>query len=163
MTEIAQNTERHYKKGDVIYKKGDYTQEMCAINYGRVAVYAHFGEAEQTQVEELGEGEFINVITFLEARMRLTTVVALEETVVTVITRENFEDYFRARPAKIMQLLQDLSARIRHLTADYLEVCRALEERADVEEIKGARPEWYEAHEKLYQLVKRMLPLHEGQ
>ena len=157
MTEIAQNTERRYKKGDVIYKKGDYTREMCVINFGRVAVYAHFGEAEQTQVEELGEGEFLNVITFLEARMRLTAVVALEETVVTVITRENFEDYFRERPAKIMQLLQNLSARIRHLSADYLEVCRQLEERVDVEEIKEAHPEWYESHEKIYQSVARMV------
>ena len=153
----AQNMERRYKKGDVIYKKGDYAQEMCAINYGRVAVYARFGEAEQTQVEELGEGEFINIITFLEARMRLTTVIALEETIVTVITRENFEDYFRERPAKIMQLLQNLSARIRHLSADYLEVCRALEARANVAEIKEAHPEWYESHEKIYQSVARMV------
>ena len=163
MVSYTQSMERHFKKGDVIYKKGEYAQEMCVINFGRVAVYAHFGEAEQTQVEELGEGEFLNVITFLEARMRLTTAVALEDTVVSVITRENFEDYFRERPAKILQLLQNLSARIRHLSADYLEVCRQLEKRADVEEIKGTHPEWYEAHEKLYQLVNRMLPLHEGQ
>lgn len=157
MASNTQSMERHFKKGDVIYKKGEYAREMCVINFGRVAVYAHFGEAEQTQVEELGEGEFLNVITFLEARMRLTTVVALEETVVTVITKENFEDYFRARPAKIMQLLQNLSARIRHLSADYLEVCRQLEERVDVAEIKEAHPEWYESHEKIYQSVARMV------
>ena len=157
MASNTQSMERRFKKGDVIYKKGEYAQEMCVINFGRAAVYAHFGEAEQTQVEELGEGEFLNVITFLEARMRLTTAVALEDTVVSVITRENFEDYFRERPAKIMQLLQNLSARIRHLSADYLEVCRALEERADVEEIKEAHPEWYESHEKIYQSVARMV------
>ena len=157
MTSNTPSLERRFKKGDVIYKKGEYAPEMCVINFGRAAVYARFGEAEQTQVEELGEGEFLNVITFLEARMRLTTAVALEETVVSVITKENFEDYFRERPAKIMQLLQNLSARIRHLSADYLEVCRQLEERADVEEIKEAHPEWYESHEKIYQSVARMV------
>ncbi len=149
--------ERSFKKGEVIYSKGDYNCEMYNILLGRVAVYADYGTEEQTKVEELGEGEFLNIISFLEARVRKTTAVALEDTVVSVITRKNFESFFEHRPAKIMQLLQDLSARIRHLTADYLEVCQQLEERTDKEELRSSQPEWYDKHEKLYKSLIRMV------
>ena len=150
-------TEKRFKKGEIVCNKSEYKREMYNILLGRIAVYSNYGMPEQKQVEELGEGEFLNVISFLEARPRKTVAVALEPTVVDVITKENFESFFERRPAKIMQLLQDLSARIRHLTADYLEVCRQLEEHADVEQIRKSHPEWYKKHEELYHAIFRMV------
>lgn len=149
--------ERRFRKGEIICNKSEYKREMYNILLGRVAVYFNYGTPEQKQVEELGEGEFLNVISFLEARPRKTVAVALETTVVDVITKENFESFFESRPAKIMQLLQDLSARIRHLTADYLEVCHQLEKHADVQMIRESQPEWYEKHEEIYQTIFRMV------
>lgn len=149
--------ERRFKKGDIICNKGEYKREMYNILLGRAAVYFDYGTPEQMQVEELSEGEFLNVISFLEARPRKTVAVALEQTVVDVITKENFESFFEHRPAKIMQLLQNLSARMRHQTADYLEVCRQLEEHPEVETIKKSQPEWYQKHDKIYRTVSRIV------
>lgn len=149
--------ERRFKKGEIICNKGEYKREMYNILLGQVEVYSGYGTPEQKQVEELGEGEFLNVISFLEARPRKTVAVALETTVVDVITKENFESFFERRPAKIMQLLQNLSARIRHLTADYLEVCRRLEEHPEIEKIKEEHHDWYEQHEEIYQTIFRMV------
>lgn len=157
MAENPITEERRFKKGEIICNESEYEREMYNILLGKAAVYFNYGTPEQKQVEELGEGEFLNVISFLEARPRKTVAVALETTVVDVITKENFESFFERRPAKIMQLLQDMSARIRHLTADYLEVCRQLEEHADVQMIRESQPEWYEKHEEIYQTIFRMV------
>ena len=105
---------------------------------------------------ELGEGDFLNVISFLEIRPRHTTVVALEKTEVGVITRENFGLFFRDQPAKVMSLLQHMSARIRMMEKNYLRASEALERHADMDKVKAEDGAWYKEHSGMYQIIKNM-------
>ena len=90
--------ERRFKRGQIICKPGEMDMNMYNILYGSVAVYKDYGTPEEVEVVTLSEGDFFNVISFLESRPRNTTVVALEPLVVSEITIENFGKYFSERP-----------------------------------------------------------------
>ena len=154
---MTETGEMRFKKGDILYRVGDFDANMYHILFGSVAVYVDYGESTEQKVVELQEGDFLNVISFLEALPRSTTAVALEPTVVNVINLENFEEYFRQHPAKIMDLLQHMSARIRYLQKAYLEACNALTERVDRENLRQDR-EFYDKHSKMYHWIQRMFP-----
>lgn len=149
--------EKKFKKGQIIYRSGEMDASMYNILYGRVAIYIDYGDPGERLVVELGEGDFLNVISFLETRPRNTTAVALQPTVVNVITLDNFGAFFQERPAKVMSLLQHMSARIRHLQKAYLETSQALEDYADTERLKSENGTWYEEHNSLYHTIASLL------
>ena len=103
------HTEKRFKKGEIICRPKEMVMSMYNILYGSVGVYFDYGTPEEVPVVTLHEGDFFNVISFLESRQRNTTAVALEPTIVSEITYDNFSAYFREKPAKIMSLLQHMS------------------------------------------------------
>ena len=150
--------ERRFKRGQIICKPGEMDMNMYNILYGSVAIYKDYGTPEEVEVVTLSEGDFFNVISFLESRPRNTTVVALEPLVVSEITMENFGKYFSERPAKIMSLLQHMSARIRQLQKAYVETCHALEAYGDKERLQAEHGEWYAQHSRMVHYINAMFP-----
>lgn len=150
---------RVFKKGQILYKANSFEPNMFNILYGRVAVYLDYKTHDEQKTMELGEGDFLNVISFLETRPRHTTVVALEKTEVGVITRENFGLFFRDQPAKVMSLLQHMSARIRMMEKNYLRASEALERHADLDKVKAEDGAWYKEHSGMYQIIKNIFAL----
>ena len=148
------HTEKRYKKGEIICRPKEMVMSMYNILYGSVGVYFDYGTPEQVEVVTLREGDFFNVISFLESRPRNTTAVALENTIVSEITYDNFSAYFREKPAKIMSLLQHMSARMRQMQKAYVDTCHALEVYGD----KAKHGEWTDSHNRTYNLLKAMFP-----
>ena len=60
--------ERRFKRGQIICKPGEMDMNMYNILYGSVAVYKDYGTPEEVEVVTLSEGDFFNVISFLESR-----------------------------------------------------------------------------------------------
>ena len=150
--------ERRFKKGQIICRPGEMEMNLYNILYGCVGVYTDYGKPEQVEVVKLREGDFFNVISFLESRPRNTTVVALEPLVVSEISFDNFGKYFRDRPAKVMSLLQHMSARIRQLQKVYVETCHALEAYGDKERLQAEHGEWYAQHSRMVHYISAMFP-----
>ena len=146
-----------FRKGETLYSTGDFDANMYHILFGSVAIYTDYGKASEQKVVELQEGDFLNVISFLEALPRNTTAVALEPTVVNVISLQNFEEFFRRYPAKIMDLLQHMSARIRYLQKAYLETCDALKANVAKEKLQEDE-DFYDKHSRMYRWVQSMFP-----
>ena len=144
------HTEKRYKKGEIICRPKEMVMSMYNILYGSVGVYFDYGTPEQVEVVTLREGDFFNVISFLESRPRNTTAVALEPTVVKIINHDNFSTFFQENPAKIMSLLEHMSARMRALQRAYVQACQALEKYADTDKIKEDNHEWYAEHSHTY-------------
>ena len=84
--------------------------------------------------------------------------VALENTVVSEITYDNFSAYFREKPAKIMSLLQHMSARMRQMQKAYVDTCHALEVYGDKAKLAAEHGEWTDSHNRTYNLLKAMFP-----
>jgi len=154
---MIETQEKRFKKGQILYHAGDFELNMYNILYGSVAVYVDYGAPDERKIMEVREGDFLNVVSFLESRPRNSTVVALEPTVVSVIDIDNFGAYFRERPAKIMSLLQHMSARMRHLQKAYLEACNALKENVGKEKLREDE-EFYDRQSRMYHWVQSMFP-----
>lgn len=152
------NTEKRFKKNEIICRPKEMIMSMYNILYGSVGIYFDYGEPEEVCVATLHEGDFFNVISFLESRQRNTTVVALENTIVSEITYDNFSAYFREKPAKIMSLLQHMSARMRQMQKAYVETCHALESYGDKEKLAREHGEWVDSHNRTYNLLRAMFP-----
>ena len=130
---MADIQERVYKKGDVIYRQNDYEMCLYDILYGSVALYQNYGTKEEILIKEmLGDGYF-GEMELVEARPRTTTAVALEKTQVKVYSAEDFSACFQEKPAMVMAIMQQMSARIRELTRQYNDACRIVAEAMEAE------------------------------
>lgn len=110
---------KKFKKGEVIFKEGDYESLMYDIRWGKVGVYTNYGTAEERLLKELEAEEVFGEMGLIDASPRSATAVALEKDVqCAVIDKEDFAEYFRTRPAKIFRIMQLMSQRIRELTQE---------------------------------------------
>ena len=62
--------ERRFKKGQIVCSPGEMEMNMYNILYGSVGIYTDYGKPDEVEVVTLREGDFFNVISFLESRPR---------------------------------------------------------------------------------------------
>ncbi|MBO4915757.1 MAG: cyclic nucleotide-binding domain-containing protein [Oscillospiraceae bacterium] len=124
---------REFKKGEIIYEQNRYENFLYEIQYGAVTLYQNYGTDQQILIKELEPGSFLGEMEVIEARPRTTTAVATEKTALRVITSGDLGALFRDRPALVMSIMQQMSARIRELTRQYNDACRVVSESIDAE------------------------------
>lgn len=124
-------TER-YGKGDVIFRCGDKADCMYEVLGGNVGIYADYGTPEEKLLTKVKPGGFFGEMAMVEGMPRSASAVALSmHTEVRVITWSTFGMFFRDRPSMVVVIMQSMGRRIRELTNDYLDACRAISELAD--------------------------------
>ena len=142
---------KYFNRNEVIFKEGDMSNCMYDIHFGSVGIFAAYGTENEKLLTELKADEFFGEMGMIDAYPRSATAVALEEgTKVEIITAENFGAYFQDKPAKVLQIMQHMSQRIRGLTKDYLEACQAINETVENEDISE------EKRSKLKEVLKRL-------
>ena len=119
---------KEYKQGTVIFNQGDPGDCMYDIFSGRVGIYAAYGTPDEKLLTELKAGEFFGEMGLLDKAPRSATVVALEDTLAYVINEADFNEFFMQQPEKALQIMRQLSQRLRKRTEDYMEACRAVHE-----------------------------------
>ncbi|MBQ9647922.1 MAG: cyclic nucleotide-binding domain-containing protein [Oscillospiraceae bacterium] len=123
-----------YNKGDIIFRQGDAGKSMYDIRWGSVGIYLDYGTEKEKKLTELGTDAFFGEMGMIDHAPRSATAVALEKgTQLREITEEKLGELFRENPAKVLMIMQQLSNRLRKLTKDYMEACRAA---ADIEKIE---------------------------
>lgn len=123
-----------FKKGEVIFKEGQFEMLMYDIRYGKVGIYSDYEGPDQKLLTELEGEDYFGEMGLLDSRPRSATAVALEKTEVSVIDAKNFDSYFETRPAKVMSIMQHMSSRLRDLSRDYMEACHTIAEYLEAEE-----------------------------
>lgn len=154
------------KKGEVIFKEGERQLWMYALVKGSVGIYANYGTKEEKLLVELKEEDkpYFGEMGLIEEAPRSATAVVLEDAELTVISKENFVEYFKERPVDIFRMMQNMSKRIRGLTEDYLDACRAITEAVEAEKSGKAKSGWFK--EKVakfvddYNSAAQMMPMH---
>ena len=137
--------EKLFKSGEVIFKEGSYEACMYELLEGTVGIYAHHGQADEkclTQLKAENNACF-GEMGLLEARPRSATAVALEDVKVNTITAEEFSTFFQAHPEKIYAVMNQMGGRIRELSKDYLDVCRASAELVEGKGKKKEKSGWF--------------------
>ena len=129
-----------YKKDEVIFRQGDFARTIYRILSGSVGIYVAYETENQKQLTTLQEGDFFGEMGMIEAYPRSATAVALEDgTKLEEIGEKEFSDYFKDKSGELLQIMRQISKRLRDRTEDYQEACRALDELQKTSGGKGKR------------------------
>lgn len=110
---------RSFKQGEIIFRQGDFADEMFDIVSGSVGVYVGYGTEAEDRLAILEAGQFLGEMGMIEATPRSATAVAMEDgTELRAIDEKEFSSYFRDQPERLLSIMRQISARLRDLTED---------------------------------------------
>lgn len=118
---------RYYKKGEMIFGEGSYQPEMYEIMAGTVGIFKDYGKPTQVKLAEI-RGEFFGEMGLIENAKRSATAIALQDTELIAITKENMNEYFLQDTYKIEGLLQTMARRLNNLDTEYMEICACIDQ-----------------------------------
>lgn len=119
--------EAKYKKDQVVFWQGDPGNSMYFVRWGSVGVFANYGTSSQRQLAVLREGDYFGEMGLIGNETRSATIVVLESgTVLNKIGEEEFGEFLAAKPARVHDILAQLSHKLRKATKEYLDVCQAV-------------------------------------
>lgn len=125
-----------FAKGAVIFKEGEWQMAMYAVKSGNVGIYSQYGTEKEQLLTELGPGKLFGEMGLIEARPRSATAVALEATEAEFIDGNNLSDYFKNDPEKVVEILINMTSRLRELSGEYVEACSAISDFVKAEKSK---------------------------
>ena len=135
-----------FAKGDIIFRQGDTATVMYDIVSGKVGIFSDYQGAQEEKIAELDAGQILGEMGMIEIYPRSATAVALsDEVVLSELAEADLESYFKDDPAKVLQLMRQLSARIRETTRKYTEVCATVSRNKEAEEQGSDQPELLKA------------------
>lgn len=140
--------EKMFKSGAVIFKEGTFEVCMYELLEGTVGIYTHYGEADEKCLTELkAENETcFGEMGLLEAMPRSATAVALGDVKVNTVTGAEFGSFFQEHPERVYGVMTQMGTRIRELSKDYLDACRASAEIVEANGQKKEKSGWFKEH-----------------
>lgn len=105
--------ERTYPKGSVILFEDDPGDALYLVASGQVKVVLIGEDGREVILSVLGEGAFFGEMALLDDEPRSAHVIAMEDSVVLALRREDFRARLRTSPEVAIALLKELSRRLR--------------------------------------------------
>jgi CRP-like cAMP-binding protein len=117
-------TMHQYDAGEVIFAENDVGETVYIIERGRVEVLKLL-DGKNVHLAYLGAGEPFGEMGMIDEKPRSATVVAVEETVVRELHRDNFLQNLHTHPEVAISLLKVLFERLREADATILRLYKA--------------------------------------
>lgn len=111
---------RILSKDEILFNKGDEGDSLFIINSGRVKIVTQDSQDNEVVLNQVGAGEIIGEMALLDYEPRSAGVVALEETSVMELSREDFMEILTGQPDLAISVIRSLISRLRHNTS-YIE------------------------------------------
>ena len=105
--------ERSYPKGSVILFEDDPGDALYLVKSGQVKVVLIGEDGREVILSVLGEGTFFGEMALLDDEPRSAHVIAMEDSIVLALRREDFRQRLRTSPEVAIALLRELSRRLR--------------------------------------------------
>lgn len=122
------------KKDQVIFRQGEFGTVMYDIVSGKVGIFSEYQTDKEEKIAELDAGQIFGEMGMIEIYPRSATAVVLEDgTVLRELGESELREYMQDKPEKLLQLMRQLSHRIRETTQAYVDVCRSVSERRRAE------------------------------
>ena len=119
--------EYRYNKDHVVFWEGDPGDCMYYIRWGAVGVYANYAKHNHKQLAVLRTGDYFGEMGLLDRGERSATVAVLEKgTILNEIGDAEFGEFLASNPARVHDIMSQLSHKLRNATKEYLEVCQAV-------------------------------------
>ena len=119
-----------FSKDQVIFRQGEFASVMYDILSGEIGIYTDYQGADEKQIAVLKAGDLFGEMGLIENYPRSATAVALADgTAVAELEESDLRTYLQDKPEKLLQVMRQLSSRIRETTEKYVDVCRAVSDR----------------------------------
>ena len=105
--------EKSYPRGSVILFEDDPGDALCVVRSGRVKVVLLAEDGREVILGLLGVGEHFGELSLIDDQPRSAHVIAMEQSSILVLRREDFRRRVESSPVVAWALLQELSHRLR--------------------------------------------------
>jgi CRP/FNR family cyclic AMP-dependent transcriptional regulator len=100
----------------VILHEGEKSDSLYIILYGKVKVYASEKNGSDVILNIQGRGDFFGEMALLDETARSASVMTMEPTRLSIITKAGFRDCLAHHPDLAYELIRALTQRVRSLT-----------------------------------------------
>lgn len=107
--------ERAYPKNSVILFEDDPGDALYVVAQGQVKVVLIGEDGREVILSVLGPGEFFGEMALIDDEPRSAHVIAMEDSSLLVLRREDFQGILRQSPGIALALLRELSRRLRRV------------------------------------------------
>jgi CRP-like cAMP-binding protein len=105
---------RRAERDEVIVTHQQQGDSLFIIAAGKVKVSLSGEKGREIILSILGPGDFFGEMSLLDGEPRSASVIALAPTQLYILSRDNFCDYLRRSPATALNILAEMSRRLRH-------------------------------------------------
>ncbi len=105
--------ERTYPRGSVIVFEDDEGDTLFLVASGQVKVVLIGDDGREVILSVLGEGDFFGEMALIDDEPRSAHVIAMKDSALLVLRREDFQARLRASPEVAISLMRELSRRLR--------------------------------------------------
>lgn len=113
VSEVAR--ERTYPKNSVILFEDDPGDALYVVGQGQVKVVLIGEDGREVILSVLGQGEFFGEMALIDDEPRSAHVIAMEDSALIVLRREDFQGILKQSPGIALALLRELSRRLRRV------------------------------------------------
>ncbi|WP_066632768.1 Crp/Fnr family transcriptional regulator [Desulfolucanica intricata] len=103
---------KEYKKGNVLFMRGDQANHLYIVRYGRVKLYEASKDGRQQIVRILERGDFFGELSLFKDECHLLNAEALEDTGLCLLPREDLKNLIRQNPEMSLSIMQAMSKRL---------------------------------------------------
>jgi len=103
-----------YKKDQIIYKEGWPASNFYCIIVGRMVIYTSDSMGQRTELEYLHRGKYFGIISLLTGEPHSVSAQAVNDCLLLVIKKEDFEFILKKVPQLAIDLSQTLSRRLKN-------------------------------------------------
>lgn len=107
---------RRFRQGETIFQQDDPGQMLYLIEAGQVRIYVQSEQGQETSVIVYGPGDVFGELAVIDEGPRSASAIAMEDTVVHILSRDHFREHMRRSPQLALDLLKALSVRLRYST-----------------------------------------------
>jgi SulP family sulfate permease len=114
-----------YKKGQKVFEAHTAGHELMLVAKGQVKITLDLHSGKKLHLSTLGQGQFFGEMSFVDGRHHSADAVAMEDTTIIRISRENFRELSNNDPLMEASILRSitlaLADRLRHSNSELLE------------------------------------------
>lgn len=104
---------KEYKKGEIIYQEGAPADALYVVVLGRIVIYTQDQGGNETLLEYLHRGKYFGIISLLTGEPHSVTARAMNDSLLLIIRKEDFDFILKKIPRLAVDLSQTLSRRLK--------------------------------------------------
>jgi len=104
---------KEYKKGEIIYQESAPADALYVVVLGRIVIYTQDQGGNETLLEYLHRGKYFGIISLLTGEPHSVTAKAINDCLLLIIKKEDFDFILKKIPRLAVDLSQTLSRRLK--------------------------------------------------